>query len=88
MLLQSFKAAAEPSYERAWHVQGLRPQRQSVSVIEPQTSCCKRALNTTAAFNQQRPASAAALALNDEQRCNQATNWYVIYSFVLRFKIC
>lgn len=42
-----------------------RPQRERVSVIEPQNSCRKRALNTTAASNQRRPASASAWPLND-----------------------
>lgn len=51
-------------------------------VTEPQTSCCKRALNTTAAFNQQRPARTAAWALNDGQRGNEVTPWYVIFSFL------
>ncbi|KAK2897814.1 hypothetical protein Q8A73_014194 [Channa argus] len=36
---------------RAWRVRGVRPQRQRVTVTEPQTSCPDRALNTTPACN-------------------------------------
>lgn len=73
--------SAELCYRKAWPVYGVRPQRERVSVIESQTSCCKRALNTTIVFNQQRPASTAAWAVNDDRRGNEVTPWYVIFIF-------
>lgn len=65
----------------AWPARGDRPQRERVSVIEPQNSWRKRALNTSAAFKQRRPASTAARALNDghEGKANQFTPWYVFF---------
>lgn len=78
---QSFRSrAAQPSPRRAWPARGDRPRRERVSVIEFQNSCWKRALNTTAASNQRRPARTSAWALNDghESKGNQVLPWYVL----------
>lgn len=67
------------SYDRAWRVRGVRPQRQRVSVIDPQTSCCKRALKTTAAFNH---AATTCKCWAEEQPSHSL----VCYFFLLKLK--
>lgn len=84
---QSFRSAAQPSHRKGRDLYEVTAQqRERVSIIEPQNSWRKRALNTTAAFNQRRPASAAARALNDghEGKANLFTPWYVCFLFLLK----
>ena len=80
-IISAAARSCSPSRGGAWPVRGVRPPRKRVPVIWPQTSCCKRALNTTAAFSQRRPAGTAAWALNDEQRGNQDTHTLVCYFY-------
>lgn len=68
--------------EGAWPARGVRPQRERVPVIWPQTSCCKRALNTTAAFNQQRPAAHRCMGFKpraEGQRSHTLVCYYHYY---------
>ncbi len=76
--------AAQTSHGKVWPARGVRPQAQRVSVIEPLTSCWKRALNTTAAFNQRRHATTAeaAWALNDRGATKTHCGMLLLFSLL------